>query len=95
MKEVTIKMLLTQDEFPEVTDTTTTSPHKLEVYPDYYQTEITGDWYQTETLPVKALKEINRVDVSLAYREILEDDPNSDRLFQFSTDPDLIWKGEI
>lgn len=88
-------MLPTQDEFPEVTDTTTISPHKLEVYPDYYQTEIRSDWYQTERLPVKALEEINRVDVSLAYREILEDDPNSDRLFQFSTDPDLIWKGEI
>lgn len=95
MKPVQIKMIPTQDEFPEITDIASQTPHRLAVYPDYYQAEITGEWYKSQALTVKALEDLTRVNVTLEYREILEDDPNSNRIFKFSTDPDIIWKGEI
>lgn len=95
MRQVDIKMIPTLEEFPEVTDTTSTSPHKLNVYPDTYQAEITGDWYKSQTLPVKALEDFTRVDVVLEYRDILEGDAESNRLFEFSENPEIIWKGEI
>lgn len=91
MNDLTIKLTPTDERI----DVITTQEHEVDVYPDTYQVEITNDWYKTVNLELVVDDPVEQVTVKLNYRDYLTGDLTSERVFQWTVDPELIMQGVI